>query len=552
MVRGAWLLAGLLALAGAAPAAPTVVYPPGYTAYPGTYQFRPPPSRSARTKRSSSFSFGSGSRSRQPRFRPRGSSNRRVLQETPTPIQRVQRFSPPRLESSISDPAPWVQQSLLYKIRIISSGDLKSVVADPPEVADAVVRQLGEAVTESDQLTGQTRFTTEFRYLVMPLKPGVLELPPASVRVTRNPGLNLPLNESLKGRVLRLEVKPPDPSVKPWLPLYDLRMKADLSDSEAPAAGKPMRLTIETTAFGATAKQIPSVANQLKQGGDFRVYQDNSEIEEGLTRMNDMIYGRRVEHFTLVPRFGGNIELPAVELHWWNTRFSRAESTLLPARRFVANGTPKGNEPWRNVNDNNGFFANRWWLLPLVLAIGMALYQWYRHFLRGGRGGELLRIPQRFLQVTLGGFYAPLTRFLGRLSPRRLAHAARAAIAQRLPISWRLWFCMRALARENDPEGWAQAIQLLGHKRLGIPANAPLRAIGDSLANCHPAADRAKVAELMLRLEKAVYGSEPIDDFPRWKRDFNAQIRPHLLSARLRKCRPPRPSGPRLPALNPR
>ncbi len=553
-----WLALSIVLLLGsplalsASPPGGVPSYPGSYGGYPSGYQFRPP-THSTQTRRSTSFSFGSGSSgNRPPSFRPRGRSNRRVL-ETPGDRRPTQphRYAPPRLESSISDPTPWVQQSLLYKIRVISSGDLKTVVADPPESNDLAARQLGEAVTESEQIGGQSLFVTEFRYLVMPLKAGRIELPPARVEITRRPGLNLPQKGVLNGSPLVLQVEPAKAEVQPWLPLYDLRMKADLGNSDAPAVGKPMHLTIQTTAFGATAKQIPSVAAQLKKG-DFRVYQDETEIEEGLTRLNDMIYGRRTEHFTLVPRFGGNITLPAVELRWWNTRFSRAESSVLPARRFVATGTPKKIRPWQNVDDRGSFFANRWWLLPLILAFALALYQWYRQFLRGGRGGELLRLPQRFLKALLGGFYAPLARLFGRLSPRRLLHAARGAVGRHLPVSWRLWFCMRALARENDPAGWAQAIQLLGHKHLGIPSNAPLRMIGERIAACHPGTDQEAVTRLMLQLEKTVYGGEPMDDFPAWKRAFNTQIRPRLLNLRLRRCLSQRRPRPRLPELNPR
>ncbi len=528
-------------------------YNPGY--YNPGYQFRQP-RRAAPARRAGSGSMGSsGSRpASNNSFRPRQGSNRRVLQESGgRSVNQPHRYLPPELESSISDPSPWIQQSLLYKIRITSSGDLKTVVAEPPEADDIVIRQLGEAVTTSDQLTGQTRFITEFRYLLMPLKAGEWVLPPAKVHITRDAATRLPTEATLSDSPITLKVKPPVASVVPWLPLYDLRMKAELSNTENPAVGQPMQLSVETTAFGATAAQIPSIAAQLKKG-DFRVYQDKTQIEEGLTRLDDMIYGRRTEHFTLVPRYGGNIDLPAIELRWWNTRFSRAETSVLPARRFVANGTHKAIEPWQNVQDKDSFFSSRWLLLPLILVFGFALYQWYRFFLRGHRinaNSGVIRLPGKLLKTLLGGFYAPLARWLGRLAPRRVLHEVRRTVARFLPVSWRLWFCMRALARENDPAGWAQAIQILGNKHLGIPANASLRSIGQRLAACHPAANGKRVAELMLELEKAVYGSSTLQDFQAWKLAFNKEIRPHLFNQRLRQCRPaPSPTN-QLPALNP-
>ncbi len=536
------------------PYPPPSYYNPGY--YNPGYRFRQPRQAIPVRPTGGRSMGGSGSRpTSNNRFRPRQHSNRRVLRKSGGhATSPPHRYLPPELESSISDPSPWTQQSLLYKIRITSSGDLKTVVAEPPEVDDIVIRQLGKAVTTSDQLTGQTRFITEFRYLLMPLKAGELVLPPARAHITRDAASRLPTQAILSDSPITLKIQSPVASVVPWLPLYDLRMKAELSDTENPAVGQPMQLTVETTAFGATAAQIPSIAAQLKEG-DFHVYQDKTEIEEGLTRLDDMIYGRRTEHFTLVPRYGGNIDLPAIELHWWNTRFSRAETSVLPARRFVANGTHKAIKPWQNVQDKDSIFSSRWLLFPLILVFGFALYQWYRFFLRGRRihaDSGVIRLPGKLLKTLLGGFYPPLARWLGRLAPRRVLHEVRRTVARFLPVSWRLWFCMRALARENDPAGWAQAIQILGNKHLDIPANASLRSIGQRLATCHPAANGQHVAKLMLELEKAVYGSAGLDDFQAWKQAFNNEIRPRLFSLRVRKCRPTPTPKHRLPALNPR
>jgi len=141
-----------------------------------------------------------------------------------------------------------------------------------------------------------------------------------------------------------------------------------------------------------------------------------------------------------------------------------------------------------------------------------------------------------------------LGRVRSTLSPWRLAEWLRPRIASALPVAARLWFCLRIVEREDDPEDWAMLLKFLSAKHLGISAQLPLPALGEEIVR-HAArrADATRVRELMVQLDDALYGGKPIADFAAWKRAFRRETRPRLFAWRPR-------GGLRrhdLPALNP-
>jgi hypothetical protein len=165
----------------------------------------------------------------------------------------------------------------------------------------------------------------------------------------------------------------------------------------------------------------------------------------------------------------------------------------------------------------------------------MLMYGWLSAFLGTGRLPGLSRLS-KLVKPVLGGLYAPIVAFVVRVSPRRRFHRLRTWTGRQLPVSWQLWFCLRAVAREGDPGEWAQALQILAVKHLGVRPQANLKHLGKSIVACHPRANAQQVDRLMGQLDEAVYGGTPIESFERWKHEFKSQIKPSLFPIRFRQC----------------
>ena len=81
---------------------------------------------------------------------------------------------------------------------------------------------------------------------------------------------------------MTLNVQPAEPSVKPWLPLNDLRLKASLSNEARVKEGTPVTLTLELNAKGTVGDQLPSLESQLVSD-DFRVYRESTNTKNGIS-----------------------------------------------------------------------------------------------------------------------------------------------------------------------------------------------------------------------------------------------------------------------------
>jgi hypothetical protein len=461
--------------------------------------------------------------------------------------QPQQQFQPPTVETSVSDPAPYEQQSLVYKIRVKSSGNLKTATPETPQSASVVLRPLGDPVTESDRANASQQIVTEYRYLLMPLSSGVIEIPAPRVsgRYAAAGGGEGPPFE-VSGQAVVLKVRPASPAVQPWLPLYNLQITARVSGSEAPAAGNPIELEVESKAVGATGSQLPSVASYLTSE-DFRVYPGKSVTDGRISPDGNTLVGYRQESFTLVPQYGGWLKLPSVTVNWWNVRYNRPEVAALLTDQINVMGPTN---PDSGGIGGDGPISSVFFWLPMGIAVGILLFGWMNAFMGDGRLPGTQRLTN-LVRPVLGELYAPLVTVGNKISPRRSFHRLRTWTGRHLPVSWKLWFCLRAVAREDDPAEWGQALQILAAKHLGVRPQAHLRHLGSSIARCHPRANAQQVERLMVELDEAVYGDKAIDSFARWKSEFRKQIKPSLFPIRFRQCGVTSRLSRELPQLNP-
>lgn len=451
----------------------------------------------------------------------------------------------PSVETSISERRPMVQQNLIYRVRINSDGDVREAAPQPPHSEAVVLRQLGEPVSYSASGTSTHKLVTEYTYLLIPLKEGEIFLPAAKVIGKYNNGT--PLNVVAE-HGSALYVQPTQPGVQPWLPLYDLRIDAQLPSRSTIKAGEPLEIEIITSAIGAVGTQLPSIASQLDTE-DFYVYPGEVTTSGRISADGLDLLGSRIEKFTLVPRYGGKLNLPALSLQWWNLRSGRAATAMHPVRQLHVLGSPNTNNKHEEIVFTLPEGKSLLFWIPLVLVVLLMLASWVKALFGSGKNPVGSWIARQ-LRQSLGEAYQPLAALGRRLSPRRHFHRLRTWIGRQLPVSWKLWYCLRAVEKEDDPGTWGPALQILAAKHLGVRPNSDLQTLGQSIAACHPAANPKKVARLMAELDTAVYGAQALKSFADWKAEFKRQIKPRLFPIRLRSCRKPSDKH-LLPGLNP-
>ena len=358
--------------------------------------------------------------------------------------------------------------------------------------------------------------------------------------------------EASSAEPLQLQVRPAMASVRPWLPLQDLALKATLDGGEEVEQGQPVTLALELTAVGATGSQLPSLESLLRSP-DFRVYREQTLNEGKLSSDSRRLEGRRTEYYTLVPRSGGKLQLPEIRLAWWNVTTGSREYAGLPIRTLQVDGEagPFGLPPSANVTERG---ALSWFWLPvtglLLLLLGYWGGVWYK-----GRSPKVTAKTALISQLGAGLGRAASSVTAGaadlskRLNPTPLLEKMKPKLSKSLPPSTRFLMCVRTANREEEPAAWAESFSDMTCRHLHFDSQSTLPGVAGKILALRPGADREQVTRLMQQLDGALYGNQDID-FNRWKKQFRRQVSRGrgMASSSGRKLHM---SRARLPELNP-
>ena len=143
----------------------------------------------------------------------------------------------------------------------------------------------------------------------------------------------------IRSRAVTLHVKPVPAafSGRDWLPARELQLSEIWADKGHKAVvGEPITRTLRLKADGLTAAQLPPLASQPPQG--MKQYPDRPVRKD--TPGSHGISGMREEKIALIPTRPGTLQLPAVEVRWWNTRTDREEVARIPAETLEVAPTP--------------------------------------------------------------------------------------------------------------------------------------------------------------------------------------------------------------------
>ncbi|MCB1800809.1 MAG: protein BatD [Gammaproteobacteria bacterium] len=271
---------------------------------------------------------------------------------------------PVRIETEATPERPYVQGKVVYTVRVLTRVPLRQPQLTEPVAAGAIVERLGDERQYESQRDGQTYHVIERRYALFPQRSGTLEIeaPVLSAQVaepgkSRNSlrdrmfggdpfaGMGSMFEQlrplRLRGRSLTLEVQPqPAGSPSPWLPAESLT----LNETWAPnpptfRVGEPVTRTVVITAQGVTASQLPDLSGRLAADG-ISAYPDQPLSE---TRADgDTLVAQKVLRSALVPSVAGELELPAIEVTWWDSDSGQARTARLPARTIEVAPAPPG------------------------------------------------------------------------------------------------------------------------------------------------------------------------------------------------------------------
>ncbi len=232
------------------------------------------------------------------------------------------------VESKIDRKQVLVQSQVLYTQRVFSAITIQGQVK-PLEFRNKIpVHELSNRQYQQ-AVSGRNYTVHEWVYAIFPQKSGRLRIPPAELNaIDRRSG------QRMRKRSAAIQVQVlPRPAAAPgrvWLPARSVKIQEKWSaDPDNPMnVGQPVNRTLKIIAEGLIAEQLPSLAPGKIAG--VKIYPEKAHLET--KKHSRTVKGIRREKTVLIPTRAAPVELPAVELHWWNTEKNSPEVARLPPR----------------------------------------------------------------------------------------------------------------------------------------------------------------------------------------------------------------------------
>ncbi len=458
------------------------------------------------------------------------------------------------VSAEANPPDPYKSQPFHYTVTVVArGGGVTGINLEDIHVDNAVVDKPDKPKVTQDVENGTRVDKVEFDYVITPLQPGKLVIPPAVVHgniVSQsifNPfrgggdpndpfglfggfgglgAFGFPQPFTISSDETDVDVRPPSPGVNPWLPLYSLQLKDEWKVEEKARVGQPVTRKIMLLGEGGTSAELPSL-EQYQNHEDFKVYADKAQLGSDTGTGADRIVGWRSESYTIIPKKAGTLLLPEIKVPWWDIENNRLAYAELPARTLevlASDGTASQNAP----------------AVPAPSA-NVAASKPPRADSGGPAEAAASSLPPPEDHTLLYAVIAALLAIVGLVSvwafrlQRRVNRLSQASAGGDSPAVASL-----TLEDAATPEDLRDYLQQYGAANWRTPRNAPLEKIFAGA----PSGVRKNAKDLVKNLSAAIYAGRDAD-----METLKAEIQALLENAKVRKVK--RRKIERLPDLNP-
>jgi hypothetical protein len=228
----------------------------------------------------------------------------------------------------------FVQAQFIYTVKVYRSVATRQPRLSEPDISgvEVLVEVAGEERSYESILNGKAYNVVERVYAIFPQESGQIAIAPArfEARVLRDgriTGRKIFESEPIDVVVNPI---PPPPDEFPdaaWFPARNVALSEDWSrpPNRLPA-GEPITRHITVTAVGQLSTQIPvidpAVADTVK------IYPDKPELRD--TAEASGIRAVRKDQYAMIGVMPGDVELPELQLPWWNIDVGEWQIASLP------------------------------------------------------------------------------------------------------------------------------------------------------------------------------------------------------------------------------
>lgn len=298
-------------------------------------------------------------------------------------------LEPIYLETEVDRTSIYVQQQVIYTVRIFQSVQLDNMNISEPDFDNAAIEKLAQN-TFQRRIQNTPYRVHELRYAIFPQQTGEFLIPEliftASETTTRRsifdfPGQGKPIRKMSKQHTVKVTNPPSEFAGNTWLPANSMTLTESWSDDPTTIrVGDSITRTITVKADGLMESQLPPF--EFKPIDGAKLYPDQGLAERSIT--DSGVIATRIDSAAIIPTQQGVISLPEIRIDWWDTTKERMQSAVVPAQQFnvlpALGNSPSSSTPLAvdhspnsldnisNSNGNSSTTSIMWQILSLVLA----------------------------------------------------------------------------------------------------------------------------------------------------------------------------------------
>lgn len=240
------------------------------------------------------------------------------------------------ITSEVDQTDAYVQSQVLYRFKVYRAVATRQEGRRDPAFTgvEVLVERAGDERSYEAILNGKAYNVIERVLAIYPQSSGEISISPArfEARVLRNgriTGRKVFESESHTITVLPMPAPPADYPDAAWLPARDVRLSEEWSREPGEiAAGEPVTRKVTISVLGQIETQIPALEPPVVEG--MNVYADKPDLSRLFEA--EGIRGVRRDQYAMIGFRGGLVEVPAVEVPWWDIETREWRVARLPSR----------------------------------------------------------------------------------------------------------------------------------------------------------------------------------------------------------------------------
>jgi hypothetical protein len=248
------------------------------------------------------------------------------------------------LEQSVDKNIAYTQERITLTLQIFTAIDIARPEIPNPVFPGFMVEKIGQAEYQSKR-DGQNYYVLEYKYGLFPNQSGNVTLPKQRFQISQIinnprsafnfPGFGSPNTQTrmLSTPEILLTIKPQPDNLPAtyWLPTENVTIKDNWPEQQTVQPGTALTRRIEIKASGSLAAHIPSLPTDNIQG--LKTYAEQAELATSIN--NDNFLATRKENIAVVATRPGTYILPAIQIHWWDTKSRQFKTSTLPERTLT-------------------------------------------------------------------------------------------------------------------------------------------------------------------------------------------------------------------------